>query len=243
MEIADKSVSSAAFAKESSIRAYESEKTASEGRRSTNSMVDGIRSAMKESIENSKQVDRIANLTEDILGIASQTNLLALNASIEAARAGEVGKGFAVVAEEIRILAGRSRTIANDIQEISLNVIKAVGRLSSDAGAMLEFVDATVLKDYDQFVEIARYYKKDLDYLEKILDTFAVQAEEVKGNTADLKEGMGGIATAVEESARGIVMAADAASELVDNLASIQAEMTDNHRIANELRQEVNKFR
>ncbi len=92
MEIADKSVSSAAFAKESSVRAYESEKTASEGRRSTNSMVDEIRSAMKESIENSRQVDRIANLTEDILGIASQTNLLALNASIEAARAGEVGK-------------------------------------------------------------------------------------------------------------------------------------------------------
>ena len=243
MEIADKSVSSAAFAKESSVRAYESEKTASEGRRSTNSMVDEIRSAMKESIENSRQVDRIANLTEDILGIASQTNLLALNASIEAARAGEVGKGFAVVADEIRILAGRSRMIANDIQEISLNVIKAVGRLSADAGSMLEFVDATVLKDYDKFVEIAKYYKKDLDYLEEILGTFAVQAEEVKGNTAVLKDGMGGIATAVEESARGIAMAADAASDLVNNLASIRAEMTDNHRIAGELRQEVNKFR
>lgn len=76
----------------------------------------------------------------------------------------------------------------------------------------------------------------------KILDAFAVQAKEVKGNTADIKEGMRGIATVVEESARGIVMAADAASELVDNLASIQAEMTDNHHIANELRQEVNKF-
>lgn len=92
-------------------------------------------------------------------------------------------------------------------------------------------------------MQIAGYCKKDLDYLEEILDIFAVQVEEVKGNTADLKEGMGGIATAVEESARGIVMAADAASELVDNLASIQTEMTNNHHIANELRQEVNKFR
>ena len=66
----------------------------------------------------------------------------------------------------------------------------------------------------------------------KILDAFAVQVEEVKGNKGDL-----------EESVRGIIMAADAASELVDNLASIQAEMTDNHRIVNEQRQEVNKFR
>lgn len=242
-EIANKSASSAAFAKESSERAYESEKTASEGRKSTNSMADEIRCAMKESIENSRQVNRIANLTEDILGIASQTNLLALNASIEAARAGDVGRGFAVVAEEIRILAGRSRTTANDIQEISLNVIKAVERLSADAGSMLEFVDATVLKDYDKFVEIAQYYKKDLDYLEEILDKFAVQAEEVRSNTAVLKDGMGGIATAVEESTRGIVMAADATSGLVNNLTSIRAEMTDNHRIADELRQEVNKFR
>lgn len=77
----------------------------------------------------------------------------------------------------------------------------------------------------------------------KILDAFAVQVEEVKGNKADIKEGMGGITTAFEESVRGIIMAADAASELVDNLASIQAEMTDNHRIVNEQRQEVNKFR
>lgn len=77
----------------------------------------------------------------------------------------------------------------------------------------------------------------------KILDAFAVQVEEVKGNKADIKEGMGGITTAFEESGRGIIMAADAASELVDNLASIQAEMTDNHRIVNEQRQEVNKFR
>lgn len=188
-------------------------------------------------------MSRIANLTEDILGIASQTNLLALNASIEAARAGDVGKGFAVVAEEIRILAGRSRTTANDIQEISLNVIKAVERLSADAGSMLEFVDATVLRDYDKFVEIAQYYKKDLDYLEEILDKFAVQAEEVRSNTAVLKDSMGGIATAVEESTRGTVMAADATSGLVNNLTSIRAEMTDNHRIADELRQEVNKFR
>ncbi|MDE7030139.1 MAG: methyl-accepting chemotaxis protein [Lachnospiraceae bacterium] len=243
MEIADKSASSAAFAKESSVRAYESEKTAWEGRNSTNAMVDQIRSEMKDSIENSRQVDRIANLTEDILGIASQTNLLALNASIEAARAGEVGKGFAVVAEEIRILAGRSRMTANDIQEISLNVIKAVGRLSADAGSMLEFVDATVLKDYDTFVDIAKYYKKDLEYLEEILGNFAVQAEEVNHNTAILKEGMGGIARAVDESTQGVVMAANAASELVNNLAAIQAEMDENHHIAGELRQEVNKFR
>ncbi len=78
-----------------------------------------IDTAMTESIANSRQIHKITELTEEILGIAGTTNLLALNASIEAARAGEAGRGFTVVAEEIRKLADSSRESANNIQEIS----------------------------------------------------------------------------------------------------------------------------
>lgn len=53
---------------------------------------------LDEKIEQSNAVQKIAQLTANIIEITDQTNLLALNASIEAARAGEAGKGFAVVA-------------------------------------------------------------------------------------------------------------------------------------------------
>ena len=96
----------------------------------TGEKVGNILDVLNKAIEDSKSVDQVNNLTNDILNISSQTNLLALNASIEAARAGEAGKGFAVVADEIRQLADSSRETANKIQSINSVVVAAVNNLS-----------------------------------------------------------------------------------------------------------------
>lgn len=102
------------YSNEMQQRATELEQNAVDSRKTTGDMIGEIIEKLKKAIDNSRSVEQVENLTNEILSISSQTNLLALNASIEAARAGEAGKGFAVVADQIRNLAEQSAQSAVD---------------------------------------------------------------------------------------------------------------------------------
>lgn len=184
-----------------------------------------IGEALKKAMEESKSVEQIEGLTNDILGIANQTNLLALNASIEAARAGEAGRGFAVVADEIRDLAERSKNTANHIQNINLLVTSAVGDLVKASDALLDYVIDQVVPDYDEFLESGEKYNEDAIHVHEVVSKFHEMATAIDAHLADINNNLDGIEASAEESARGIADVTTNTESLVHNIQSLTTEV------------------
>ena len=110
--------------------------------------VDESAQAVRQSVEAMTQIAKKISIIEEI---AYQTNLLALNAAIEAARAGDHGRGFAVVAAEVRKLAERSQTAAQDIGEVATNTLEIAQR----SGRLLTELVPTIRKTSDLVREVA----------------------------------------------------------------------------------------
>lgn len=206
-------------------------------------MVARISGELSTAIEQSKQVEEINKLTDEILSISSQTNLLALNASIEAARAGEAGKGFAVVADEIRKLADESRNTANGIQNISKMVTESVENLAGNAGKMLDFVNQDVLNDYKGMVESGETYNEDAVQMNEMMQDLQNVAENLRRAANEISEAADGVSNAVNQSAAGVSNAAEYTSELAGHMTGINESVEKNVNIAETLKNEVAGFR
>ncbi|MDE7246937.1 MAG: methyl-accepting chemotaxis protein [Lachnospiraceae bacterium] len=235
-EMVDKAANGTKFAEEIRSRAEELQKLAQDSRATADSMIKGFDVTLNASIEDSRQIEQIGNLTADILGIASKTNLLALNASIEAARAGEAGKGFAVVADEIRQLADSSKETAGNIQQISESVVTAVMTLAENAGNLVKFINDRVMPDYEILERTGEQYLNDsitvdqmmsemrdsMENIGSMMRTVAESNENITQNVRESAQGVGGVVdntAALAENMKNIIKALDQVSDVVSHLS------------------------
>ena len=241
-QIASKSDSINTYSKQMKENADRMEADAKATMNETSSKVRDILSVLNDAIKDSSSVEQVNGLTEEILSISSQTNLLALNASIEAARAGEAGKGFAVVADEIRQLADSSRETANSIQEINGIVTNAVHNLAGNANNLVEYVNNSILPEFDKFVQSGVEYKENASYIENVMDEFSVKTDDLKQAVSEIANSINTITCAIEEGANGVSGAAESTQELVENIENINSRMEQNQQIAEKLQNETNIF-
>lgn len=197
---------------------------------------------LQKAMEESKQVEQIRDLTNDILSISSQTNLLALNASIEAARAGEAGRGFSVVASEISQLSDSSRDTATNIQNINNLIIETVHELTENASDLVSYIQETILPDYDTFVDAGIQYNKDANHVNEIVNKFHSMSDELQKQTESVQEYAKSISNSVLESSEGIHSAAVNTEKLSNQISNISTKILSNKEVANSLSKEAERF-
>lgn len=240
--IAEKSNELSKFSQEMMEHAQTMESSAKDNMMSTSTKISDIMNILNNAIEESRSVDQVNSLTNDILNISSQTNLLSLNASIEAARAGEAGKGFAVVAGEISQLAESSRQTANRIQEINTVVTNAVHNLADHAKDLVEYMNESILPEFEGFVNSGNQYRENASYVEATMKQFAQQTEQLQQGAVEIAESINTITTAIEEGVRGVNGVAESTQLLVEDMDKISTRMKENQQISSELQSETAIF-
>ena len=164
------------------------------------SVVDEVVDTMSEI---SASAHKIVDIIAVIDGIAFQTNILALNAAVEAARAGEQGRGFAVVATEVRNLAQRSASAAQEIKALigdSVNKVESGARLVAQAGSTMREIVVNVRRVTDIIGEITAASAEQTNGIEQINRAIAQMDQVTQQNAALVEEAAAASAALQDQS-------------------------------------------
>ncbi len=187
--------------KELKDQALEMKESASKTMQSTTTVNSEIREKLNRALEDAKEVEKIAVLADDVMGIASQTNLLALNASIEAARAGDAGKGFAVVATEINKLATDSSASASEIHAVNENTVRIINNLVDLLKDIYAFIDEKIVPDQERAAQTGENYSNETESMYNSLSENAGETKNMKSSMKTLSTCMGELSTASMQTA------------------------------------------
>ena len=235
IHLADEAQEMAANAKEVACRVERMAKELLEDKESATQVAAESKERMQKAMQGAEVIGEIANVSSAIQEIAAQTNLLALNASIEAARAGEAGKGFAVVAEEIKKLSEDTGEEISKVNDLTAKVFESVKALFRESNAVLEFINGTVMSDYNKLETLVTEYQKDTGYYNQASESIGASAESVRDSVDSINEMIDSISMAQKELS-------DAATSVNENLQKITYSSENMSQETKEVLESVNSL-
>lgn len=235
-EISRETTESNKFSEEVAGRAQNMQNSTQIAIRQTKDMYEQIRGRKETALSGLASVEKINELTNAIKEISDQTSLLSLNASIEAARAGEAGRGFAVVAQEISNLAQRSLETVSNINSIIAEVNLAVKNITDSMTDTTDFLENSVLVDYDNFNQIGVQYMNDADTFKRGMNNIS---EDIKV----LDESMQQVAIAVDNIYRTIGETSVGVNDIADKTANVVNATSDNYDLTSSTVERINELR
>lgn len=180
--------------------------------------LDGLRS----------ETQNIETILDVIKSVAEQTNLLALNAAIEAARAGEQGRGFAVVADEVRSLAQRTQTSAQEIESLIANLLGSVDQTVSVMNTGTGLTSLT-LESAQSTGETIGELSQTITTITQLNYQIATAAEEQTSVAEDINRNITFIRDVTERTAGLTNEASTASNDLVAQGETLRQQVTRFH--------------
>ena len=118
-------------------------------------------------------------------------------------------------------------------------VTKAVYNLSENAHNLVEYLNDSILTEFQAFVQIGSQYQNDAAYVQHAMDSYNEKVNGLRTAIAEIVDAIGTITSVIDGGAVGITGVADSTQSLVRDMADITVRMGINQEVVGELNKET----
>jgi methyl-accepting chemotaxis protein len=232
-------------ARASDERVVNLEAALNEGRRSIESLIGGVSSALDDTRASMSAITRleavgrrIEKMIDAITLVAVQTSMLAVSGSVEAARAGESGRGFAVVSNEIRGLARDASANVERAKDGVRGILDQIGILKGELQQITATTEVEVQKNESVAASLLQL-ADDVTALSVAGKSILEGTDKVLSATTEIAQAAQQVAAAAEEASVASREAAAAANEQSRGAEDLAAAIEEIASLADAMQQQT----